>query len=658
MRARWVVGSLVAWTSLAHADPPPPSTAAVAQLAIVAGSTCALHADGKVSCWGRDLDRSLKGTLHARPIGVTAFGDGVVELEGVFGGICARYRDRTMKCLGMLSSSRAAAELQPLHDVVDVRGTCARTGDGHVACFDGRTWVAVPRIDDAIDAHGSDLTGCAIHKDTTVSCWGIEAATRPDTIGAAADGAARLIPGVEHAVQVAAGLFFACARLRDGRVTCWGDNSGGQLGRGKLDEAEVAFHPAAPVAGVTDAIDVMAGATHACIRRKAGPMLCWGFLPWDERKHPTATRIAPLATVTAFAAGDQQCMVGTGRDVWCMGPDRDGELGNGLSSILDGAVEIPGVHDAIQIYATTLGTCALHRTGAVTCWGKDHHEHVTLPAVRLISEVTRAFSGGHLTGLDGEGRLWIDGEATPRALPRGSALAGSWVIANGGEVWCNAIRVGGTTRGPVSGHLAGVTDAVEIAGNGSLLRRRTGEVSTFSIDSALGSYPPDRVATIDDAIAIAAGERVSCAVRADHTVWCFGDADSPLLGHAPAKPTFSRTQLAPARIAGITDAVAVAIFDAMPTESTGFICALELDGGVACWGENRHGQLGNQLGGTSQTPVKIRGVKDAVQVVAGWTHACALEKSGAVACWGSTEDGAGGTPPTERIDHPVAVQWP
>jgi len=656
MAGKWIV-AVIAWSAAAAAEPAP-STAAVTQVAIVTGTTCALHADGAVSCWGRELDHSRDDpAIHSRPVRVPAFGDGIVQLEGVFFGICGRYRDGSVKCLGMTPASRDALETQPLRDVVDLRGTCARSSDGHVACFDSKTWTRVPGIDDAVYAHGGDLTGCAVHKDTTVSCWSLRPGTKPELIGAGPDGAVQVIAGVKDAVQVSAGLFFGCARLRDGRVTCWGDNNAGELGRGALDESAYSFHAAAVVPGVTDAVDLMAGAVHACIRRKSGAMACWGDFPWSDKKYPRVTEVKPLAHVTAFAGGDQHCAVGKGREIWCMGIDRSGELGNGLSGIQDVALAIPGIRDAIQIYATTLGTCVLRKTGTVTCFGEHNNFPIKLPAVRHLSQSVRMFSGEYLTGLDAQGRLWVHGEATPRKLPKGTAHAGVCVIANGGEVWCNAIPMGG--RGPANGRLDGVTDAVEIVGSQRMvIRHRSGAVSTFSVDDALQGRAPAAVPAIDDAISLASGSRIDCAVRANHSVWCWGDAESPLLGHAPAKPTYSRAQLPPAPIAGITDAVSVAIADPMASQSIGFMCAVKLDGSVACWGENRSGQLGNRTKVASTTPITIAGVKDAVAVAGGWLHACALEKSGEVVCWGSTEQGAGGTPPTDRVDHPVAVVWP
>ncbi len=527
MSARWTVVTVVTValsSRLARAADTPPSTAAVTQLAVVAGSTCALHADGSVSCWGRDLDRSIKDApVHRTPVGVPAFHD-VVQLAGVASGICARHRDGTVDCLGMSPTSTSVPEVQPLKEIVDLRGACARGGDGRVACFEKTSWSPIANLDDAIDAEGEELTGCAIHKDTTVSCWSAD------------DGAAKLVPGVTGAVQVGAGLFFGCARLRGGRVTCWGTNDSGELGRGAIDESASTFHAAAVVPGVTDAIDLMTGAAHACIRRKAGAMACWGELPWTGEKSPRVTAIKPLDHITAFAGGDQQCAAGRGREVWCLGTDRDGELGNGLSSIQEVPLAIPDVHDAIQIYATTLGTCAVRRTGAVTCWGEHGDGPGKLRAIQHLSESSRVFSGSYLTGLDTQGRLWIDGEDKPRKLPKGTTHSGPCVIANGGEVWCNANMMG-AAHNPASGQLAGVTDAVEIAGSQSMvIRHRSGAVSTFVVDDALAGRAPFALPTIDDAIAIAAGSRVACAVRADRTIWCWGSADSPLLGHAPAGP--------------------------------------------------------------------------------------------------------------------------
>jgi alpha-tubulin suppressor-like RCC1 family protein len=65
-------------------------------------------------------------------------------------------------------------------------------------------------------------------------------------------------------------------------------------------------------------------------------------------------------------------------------------------------------------------------------------------------------------------------------------------------------------------------------------------------------------------------------------------------------------------------------------------CAVQIDGTVACWGANDHGQLGD---GTTTQPyyyvaVPVVGISDAVQVAAYFQSTCVITKSGQVKCWG------------------------
>ena len=119
------------------------------------------------------------------------------------------------------------------------------------------------------------------------------------------------------------------------------------------------------------------------------------------------------------------------------------------------------------------------------------------------------------------------------------------------------------------------------------------------------------VVGIDDAVAISAGIRYSCAVRADGSVWCWGedlmtDGDSPV----------------PVQVAGISDATRV-------TAGGAFACALRRGGEVACWGNNELGQVGNgSIGGQVAGPSNVVGLGDAVQISSGWNHTCAVRSDG------------------------------
>src|SRR5262245_45314555 len=70
-----------------------------------------------------------------------------------------------------------------------------------------------------------------------------------------------------------------------------------------------------------------------------------------------------------------------------------------------------------------------------------------------------------------------------------------------------------------------------------------------------------------------------------------------------------------------------------------FSCAVRANATVWCWGDNRYGQMGDATGKPRATPVQIAGLADIVAVAAGSVHACALDGAGAVWCWGNNDVG-------------------
>ena len=78
--------------------------------------------------------------------------------------------------------------------------------------------------------------------------------------------------------------------------------------------------------------------------------------------------------------------------------------------------------------------------------------------------------------------------------------------------------------------------------------------------------------------------------------------------------------LVPVQVSGLDDAIAIAgVFD--------HFCALRAQGGVACWGHNESGQLGDGTTVDSLIPVAVVGIHDAVAVATGWYHTCVLRSN-------------------------------
>jgi alpha-tubulin suppressor-like RCC1 family protein len=143
------------------------------------------------------------------------------------------------------------------------------------------------------------------------------------------------------------------------------------------------------------------------------------------------------------------------------------------------------------------------------------------------------------------------------------------------------------------------------------------------------------VRNLTEVTQVAVGQHHSCALRANGTVWCWGDY-IPL--GTPAD------QLTPLRVPGLTG---VAQISSAPT-GTG-TCAVRRVGTVWCWGNN------DALQWYRLTPVRLAGLSGVVQLGTGYHHQCARLSTGAVRCWGYNDYGQLGNGTVIDSATPVAV---
>lgn len=140
-----------------------------------------------------------------------------------------------------------------------------------------------------------------------------------------------------------------------------------------------------------------------------------------------------------------------------------------------------------------------------------------------------------------------------------------------------------------------------------------------------GGAPVD----VSPARAITAGGFHACTLHENGTVACWGSNEEGQLGGE----TSNSTSATPIAVSGLVDAVAVAAGDR-------HTCALREGGHVVCWGERAYGQFGGAVDGEpSPVPIEVSGLSDAQAIVAGGSHTCALREGGTVVCWGNGELG-------------------
>ena len=292
---------------------------AVAAIAAGDRSACALHTDGRVSCWGANafgqLGVGAVTTYRGTPAAVVRLA-GVVELD--VGGIhaCARLTDGTVHCWGDNRSGQL--------------------GDG--TTLNSSAPVQVLGLADVtvVEVALGRVHSCARLIDNTVRCWGHNLLGGLGN-GTGTDSAVPVpVSGLTDVAELALGYQHSCARGTDGSVRCWGDNSDGQVGVAITTPSRLL----APMGAALDsgAVALAAGGNKTCAVMGDGSAQCWGDNSFGQLAidpglflgGATPTVVPALAGVAALTAGSYHvCALLVTGGAKCWGSNSTGQLGDG-----------------------------------------------------------------------------------------------------------------------------------------------------------------------------------------------------------------------------------------------------------------------------------------------------------------------------------------
>lgn len=162
-------------------------------------------------------------------------------------------------------------------------------------------------------------------------------------------------------------------------------------------------------------------------------------------------------------------------------------------------------------------------------------------------------------------------------------------------------------------------------------------------DGGLYTFATPGTPCADRIVSLSASHSHVCAVKADGSVWCWGDNGSKQLGIDPnPRP---RTVPLQVRLPGPAFSVnagtlhTCAIVQATVDSDSG----AQIRGDVYCWGSNIAAQLGpvGALGDRAEA-LRVDGLPSIVSVSGGGAHTCALADDGRVFCWGANYVGQSG----------------
>jgi alpha-tubulin suppressor-like RCC1 family protein len=483
----------------------------------------------------------------------------------------------------------------------------------------------------ASNVAGTSLTGvvalaggaghtCALLSGGTVDCWGASNAMQLGQSTLITSSASPLaVPGLTGVTAIAAGGQHTCALLEDGTVRCWGANPSGELG----DGATTASATPMVVSGIAGATAIAAGAANTCALLADGSVACWGDDASGQLGPGASGPGSPTPVVVSGVSGARSIAVGAGHacavlsdgSVECWGQGDHGQLGDGTGATSAAPVVAAGVAGAVQVAAGDLDTCALLAGGTVDCWGQGS-----------------------------SGQLGNGGTADAPVPGPVAGLTDATAIAAGAVATC-AVRANrtltcwGRTPGQLTDRLAG--DALS---DGGVF------IAVEAIPPSTTPVPVFGLTATAGVAGVTVGSDAACAALPDGTARCWGANGSGQLGTADTTPYATPT---------VVGAAARINLSIVSSGAGGSIVAGGNDtcsngaGGLACWGENSSGQLGNGTTDDSSTPVPVfpSGV---TKLGMGGSHSCAIGGSG-LTCWGDNSFGELGTGTTVDSSTPVVV---
>jgi hypothetical protein len=502
---------------------------------------------------------------------------------------------------------------------LNAAGGCATLDGGRLACWQGEGESAFP-IDAATGAMAFAKAApdadrvCVRRAHAAPVCFGatlwhpvpqgaqaVPKAPRVEGIEVLNDFA-----GVEDLLLVDAGV---CGRFADGRVIC------------RPPELAPLW-----LAG----LDLMA--THgsvSCGRSSRGELRCLAIGGEAARGTPQSMPTGIPASLTSLALGKwHSCALAKDR-VMCWGKAAHGQLGDGTRYLHATPIRLAGIDDAVALLVAETLACAIRRTGTLTCWGSLTGESETGPAFPGFVPVPIPFPGSIEAAYVGSQsdahrlcaksrtgwRCYVDGTWRAAAKPPGPegsffaqvgvpvrrlAPDGLCAVGRDGDIWCG--HCGACRRAEAKARLTRISEGGPFA-----------EVSAVTRDPATG-------------------ESVVCGRTVAHRIRCFLTSELPFR-RDPSPRAIDDPGLA--ALAEVESIVALGVARAQAN----LVCARTRSGTVYCWGEGRHGQLGQTGPVSTLAPQLISGLPPVVELGVGGTFACARTASGQIYCWGSNREG-------------------
>ena len=631
-------------------------------------ATCATLEDGSVMCWGEsgtDVFGSESNDDLLVPTQITALSDNL-SMDSGQGFSCQIRPDNTVSCAGTgrdgeqgdgsTDRNSVYTAVSGISDVVELdlgrHHACAISNNGTVSCWgsnnDGETGlgsdspsdvptpVQVPGISAATKLALTESSSCALLENSTIQCWG---RNRDGEIGSGSvndeEFSPQTVAGISNATAITANDEHVCALLADQTVRCWGDNSRGVLNNGDAtfsdqntpqvaldlrqvtaigagedymcalsgtnsgnrkiqcvgenDENQLGVvsnlriaTPTLTTSLTNDVSSLATGGSHSCALYTNGQAACWGLNgdgqlgigSFEYRSEPAL--VAGISTAVDIGAGRfSSCAVLANGTVQCWGNGSGGQLGNGSVNNSASPVSVSGITTAVKVDVGSDHACAVLDNGTVACWGEN---------------IDGALGNSAASGMSTT-PVFVDDVSTAEDIFIGWRT--SCVILDDGKVHCWG-RGQPPTEGSAPATVVGLDNVTDMA----IEFNNICAVDDGDLYCGINTNTPTKIEALSDVVSVGLAEDTICAATdngSTQEVFCLGSNRDGLLGIG---------DLAAGSTSIPTKVTTLSSVDQL-THDGGHFCALTKPRTVHCWGNNRHGTVGNGTRGYSDTPNTI-----------------------------------------------------
>ncbi len=424
-------------------------------------------------------------------------------------------------------------------------------------------------------------------------------------------------------------------------VWCWGRNLHGQLGNGTINLTTVP-NKIINNKAVNDNANVWStletGGHHSCAIKTDGSLWCWGLNTSGQIGNNNTVnntimkREARLYTdwlaVSSYA--NNSCglrpvadNVGNkiGNSLWCWGDNFAGQLGNDFVTTTSPAkplISIPTREASMKIDWDKLSvgdgySCAIKQDSSYWCWGDNSLGKLGRPP----SDLTRPRNDELRqpvvvnTAADAKNNIMSKWQFVSAGR---NAQCGIALITNNLYCW-----------GDNTDEQLGSASVIQ---NGEKYSAIPLQVNPVGITNSVW-------------FSVGMGKRHACAIALDKSLWCWGNTINGAIGDRAVYDPLVATVVAPLQVntpeninAGIiTRWKLISVHDNMS-------CAIKVDNTLWCWGANNNGETGSGTKELSPEPVQEASLSTNWKTVsASDNHTCALKLDNSLWCWGDNGDG-------------------